>query len=268
MTLRFEEKPGSGNMTDNPPSLEKLYYCAGSASEGLVMNLARSATAAQVSTPMGILYRQAVTLDWEGADFCNITVTYGPTNTSEVGSYSISFSAVGGTVHITNSLQSIARYGEAGLNDAPDMKGALDYDGEEVRGTDKISPQCKMTVAFSHPQGVFSMDRCRQLARHVAYVNSDNFFGFAPGEVLFAAFDGSVGSEQDTTIQYEYLLQENAEGLAFGDVDGVDKKGWHYLWIRYMDDEDADLPVRIPQHVYVERIYEETGYNALFGFGS
>lgn len=266
--MRFEEKPGSGNMTEQPPSLEKLYYCAGTTNEAFVMNVARAGTDPTVATPMGILYRQPIQISWTSADQCDVIVMYGP-KPKEPGSYSVSFSATGTNVHITNSLETVAKYARPGKPAAPDFKGAIDWDGEEVKGTDKLSPLCKMNVAFSHPQGIFSMDRCRQLAKTLTYVSNDVFFGFAPGEVLFAGFDGSVGSDQETTIQYEFLLQENVEDLTIGDIVGIDKKGWHFLWIQYIDDDNDPngLPRRIPQHAYVERIYEEIGFVQVFGFG-
>lgn len=273
MSIRFEEKPGSGNMTEKPPSLEKLYYCSGSVNESQVINIARAATAPTVATPMGILYRQDIKLSWSSANYCTVSVPYGPKN-KDLGSYSVSFGISGGTAHITNSLETIARYGpggEGGVN-APDMKGAIDYDGDEVKGTDKYVPQLKFDILFSHPLGVINWDQVRNLARTAGYQNEDEFFGFEPGEVLFVGCDGSMGSEQETQIHYEFACQENATGdkaLTFGDIANVEKRGWDYLWVKYKDFDDpaTGLPTRIPKHVYVERIYPETAFVGVFGFG-
>lgn len=50
-----------------------------------------------------------------------------------------------------------------------------------------------------------------------------------------------------------------------GNITGISKKGWEYLWVRYVDAEDAAAKafVKKPQAVYVERVYEEGDFSGL-----
>ena len=54
-----------------------------------------------------------------------------------------------------------------------------------------------------------------------------------------------------------------------GQITGINKKGWEYLWVRYADAEDttAKVLVKKPIAVYVEQVYPTTGFAAL-GIGS
>lgn len=47
------------------------------------------------------------------------------------------------------------------------------------------------------------------------------------------------------------------------------KEGWHYLWVRYEDDEDATARTLIkkPRAVYVEQVYYYGDFS-LLGIGS
>ena len=56
-------------------------------------------------------------------------------------------------------------------------------------------------------------------------------------------------------------------GLQVGDITGIDKKGWEYLWVRYADAEDQNVLVKRPIAAYVEQVYE-SGNFALLGIGT
>ena len=51
-----------------------------------------------------------------------------------------------------------------------------------------------------------------------------------------------------------------------GNIAGIDKEGWHYLWVRFADDEDnaAKTLIKKPIAAYVERVYE---YGSFAGLG-
>jgi hypothetical protein len=50
----------------------------------------------------------------------------------------------------------------------------------------------------------------------------------------------------------------NRTGITVGDITGISKKGWEYLWVRYADSEDAAAKaiVKKPVAAYVEKVYE------------
>lgn len=270
MAFRFEEKPGSGNSTIIPAYREKVYYASGSKDENFVLNAAVAATPAAIFTPQGKLYRQDVRLSWKAAAYCEVSVPYTKRNVNEPD---ISFDTTGGTVHITSSRQTVEKYGVGGAGDAPDMKQTIGVNGDDVDGCDIAVPALKLTVSFRHPSGVITMAQVRSLARSTAYVNSDVWLGFQPGEVLFLGASGGWGPETETTIQYQFACSENAENgvagdkrLTIGDIANIVKKGHDYVWVRYVDDVDAGRPIKKAKHVYVERVYETVSFFLLFGF--
>ncbi|RLS54091.1 MAG: hypothetical protein DWH91_12750, partial [Planctomycetota bacterium] len=61
----------------------------------------------------------------------------------------------------------------------------------------------------------------------------------------------------------------NATGLVIGEITGINKEGWEYLWVRYADAEDttAKVLVKKPIAVYVEQVYPTNSFASL-GIGS
>lgn len=97
-------------------------------------------------------------------------------------------------------------------------------------------------------------------------MNNAPFKGFAPGEVLFMGASGSQRGQDDWEITFRFAASPNAVGLTVGDIVGIDKKGWEYLWVRYADAEDENTLVKQPIAAYVEKVYEE-GDLSLLGIG-
>ena len=57
----------------------------------------------------------------------------------------------------------------------------------------------------------------------------------------------------------------NANNLSIGGINGINKKGWEYLWVRYVDDKDAAamMMVKKPLAVYVEKVYQAGDFSLL-----
>jgi len=87
-------------------------------------------------------------------------------------------------------------------------------------------------------------------------VNAFPFKGFAPGEVLFLGASGSLRGQEDWEITFRFAASPNAINLKVGDIVGIVKKGWEYLWVRYADAEDENVLVKQPTAAYVEQVYE------------
>lgn len=88
-------------------------------------------------------------------------------------------------------------------------------------------------------------------------VNNGPFRGFAAGEVSFLGASGSKRGQDDWEISYRFAASPNVLGLVVGDITGIAKRGWEYLWVRYQDVEDtaAKVLVKRPVAVYVEQVY-------------
>ncbi|HQL55478.1 MAG TPA: hypothetical protein PLQ87_12285, partial [Phycisphaerae bacterium] len=68
---------------------------------------------------------------------------------------------------------------------------------------------------------------------------------------------------------FRFAASPNVTNLTIGDITGINKKGWEYLWVRYADSEDtvAKALVKKPIAVYIERVYDD-GNLSLLGIGS
>jgi hypothetical protein len=96
-------------------------------------------------------------------------------------------------------------------------------------------------------------------------VNGGAFKGFAVGECLFLGAAGAKRGSGDWEITFRFAASPNVANLTIGDITGVDKKGWEYLWVRYADrvDDTAKALVKKPVAAYVERVYEYGDFGLL-----
>jgi hypothetical protein len=178
---------------------------------------------------------------------------------------SYTFDTSGGTQHITQSLQTMARYAKPGKI-APDLKGAIGFNNDSVEGTDITVPVYQFTITHSIPAALVTFGYATTLFYLTGRVNNAPFKGFAAGEVLFLGASGSRRGLDAWEIAYKFAASPNATNLTVGDITGIEKKGWEYLWVRYADVEDEKVLIKQPESVYIERVYEYGNF-ALLGIG-
>jgi hypothetical protein len=51
---------------------------------------------------------------------------------------------------------------------------------------------------------------------------------------------------EDWEIAFKFAASPNATDLTVGDITGIEKKGWEYLWVRYADAEDEETLIQQP----------------------
>lgn len=265
--FRFTESRDSRSTTVLPPSETKIYTAAGSNDDDYVRAFALNATPIILPTIRGTLYRHDIRIDPLGYKLWRVEIPYGP-NPIDTGQWRLSFDTTGGTLSITNSIETITKYTAAGApKAAPDQGGALNVRGDQIDGAEVVVPALKITATFTHPQGVISLPQIKNLARWTGRFNSTPFLTFAPGEVLFLGVTGDEGSDVQTTAQYQFAMSENLLGATIGPFTNVDKRGWEYAWISYRDAVANGSPVKQPQWLYVERIYRPVNLALALGFG-
>lgn len=258
--LELRERPDSRTTRGNPPAFELKYDAIGSADDQLVYTYARAATPAVYFAAGSLLYRQDVVVEPRGWQCWTCTVPYG-LQERPTGSVDFAYDTQGGTVLIRQS-KSTTRF----PGNAPDHKGAIDVDGDQVRGTEITIPALRLTYDFRHPAGVVNETWARNLARMTGRTNSRPWRGFAAGEALFLGSTGRSGTQSETMTSYHFACSENIDGLTIGAVANIAKKGWEYLWISYQPAVDGGRPVQQPQFVYVEKLYGELDFAAALGF--
>jgi len=96
-------------------------------------------------------------------------------------------------------------------------------------------------------------------------VNSSSFRGLAAGECLFLGAAGSRRLSQNSywEITFVFAGSPNITGLSIGDITGIAKKGWEYLWAKYEPRVEDDALLLQPSEVLIEKVYREADHNVL-----
>ncbi len=202
---------------------------------------------------------------------CRIRYSPVETTPSEIGSVTITGDTTGGSQHITQSLATISKYPSS---TAPDFKGAIGVTTDSVEGVDIAVPVFNFTATK-----VFAAGGLPSLANLYALTGKVNNASFsvtdtttgltitlAAGECLFnGASFGGRRTDGGVEFTYSFSASPNRTGMTVGDITGIAKKGWQYLWVRYTDAEDttAKAIVKKPTAAYVEKVYEDGGFSGL-----
>jgi hypothetical protein len=133
-----------------------------------------------------------------------------------------------------------------------------------IDGVDIIAPAFQFGftkyVSFATVNNAYKAN----LANLTGKTNSDTFEGFAAGEVLFLGASGTVrGNDADWEISFSFSQQPNRTNITVGDISGISKKGWEYLWVRSRTVTRNELTVQEPVAVYVEKVYDSASFASL-----
>ena len=274
MPTSLTEKNDSRKVTTAPngdaQSAEFVYTLTGVADENSARILATSSTA----STYGDLIRKSITLEPVhintadlGACIWEVTVQYGEKDEPESGDPStFSFDTGGGTQHITQSLGTVGSYAASGT--APNFRGAIGVTHDNVEGVDITIPVYSFSETHYLPASQVTNTYKGALFGLTGRVNAGTFRGLAAGECLFLGASGSrrgTDADDDWEITFRFAASPNRDDFAIGDITGISKKGWEYLWVRYGDaeDEDAKAIVKRPIAAYVEKVYEVGDFTAL-----
>ena len=267
MPITVEERYDSRTSSAGEgPGAELLYVVKGTDDD----LAARAALEAAAPATYDGLPLRTVRIEPVGPELWDGEVTYAPPEDVEPqqGESVFAFDTGGGTQHITQSRATVASYPAPGTT-APNFKGAIGVTADSVEGVDIVVPVYSFSETHVLPDATVTDAYKRTLMLSTGKVNTDLFRGFNPGEVLFLGAAGTKrgapGEAGDWEITYRFAVSPNETGLTVGDIAGIDKKGWEYLWVRYEDAEDgaAQAVVKRPVAAYVERVYPETAFAAL-----
>ena len=176
-----------------------------------------------------------------------------------------SFDTGGGTQHVTQSLQTVGRYGPKATDK---LQGAIGFDGKNVQGVDITVPVFNFTESHWFRDDQVTEAYKLLLFRKTGKYNTDAFRGFAGGEVLFLGAAGDrQGDDPDDQweLTFRFAAMPNRSNFQVGNIAVASKLGWEYLWVQY-DDEADDTNKQVikkPVAVYVERVYEGTLFSEL-----
>jgi len=177
-----------------------------------------------------------------------------PENPQQDYAPDIAMSSGGGSQHVTQSIATVGIY-------PPDATqySAIGFDGKTVQGVDIMVPSIEFSETYTRDESWLSnYDVIRALTTKAGRVLSEEFRGFPSGEVMYKGCDISRSSNV-VKFTYHFAVSPNREDIVIGDVTVGLKRGWEYLWVRYLDqwDETAQEVLKKPIAAYVEQMYEE-----------
>lgn len=259
MAITINEQFDSRESTESidSPSIDLKYQVTGTEDDVAVRTIVEATIPAFY---LGLPF-QSFHLKPLGGGVWDVDVRYGKKEQKETGDSSFSFDTGGGTTHITQSLETVVKYAPTGKT-APDFKGAINVTVDAVEGTDITIPVYNFTETHYIPSSLVTGAYKATLFALTGKVNNSTFKGFAAGEVLFLGASGSVRGTEDWEITFRFAASPNMTGIVIGDINAA-KKGWEFLWVRYADAEDADVLVKQPIAVYIEKVYEEADFSGL-----
>lgn len=208
-------------------------------------------------------------VEWEAPGTHRGSVTYGPRKRKEIGESEYDFETGGGSQKVFASLETIHSYATSGRT-APDHKRLIGVSKDGVDGVEVTIPTYKFSETHYLSWATVNAAYKTLLFNLTGTVNQYAWKGFAAGEVLFLGASGKVRTDEtDWQVNFKFAASPNQTGLSVGDITGIEKKGWEYLWIRYEDsvDTDANMANKKPIAVYIERVYR-WGAFATLGIGS
>ena len=166
--------------------------------------------------------------------------------------------------HITQALSHVNTYVASGET-APDFKGAIGVTKDSVDGVDITVP----VYSFSETHILANADVTNtykgKLFALTGKTNKRRFKGFAPASACSSGASGSKRGKGDWEITFHFAASPNKTGLTVGEITGIAKKGWEYLWVRYEDavDATAGKMTKKPVAVYIEKVYDEGNFGDL-----
>ena len=259
MPITIDERYNSREATESEdPNTELLYVVQGTDDDLLVKGL----VAATAPAFYDGLKRDSFTISTVGGGVWECSVRYVKLEDES----QFTFDTGGGSQHISQSMATVGSYPASG-EIAPDFHGAIGVNQDQIEGTDITVRVYNFTEMHFIDDALVTGGYKAALFYLTGRVNDAAFKGFAKGEVLFLGASGAKRGFEDWEITFRFAASPNVTGLSVGDITGIDKKGWEYLWVRYADAEDQNVLIKRPIAVYVERVYENGDFAAL-GIGT
>lgn len=162
------------------------------------------------------------------------------------------------------------RYYVSDTSFAPDIKGALGFDGKKASGIEQVIPGLKLTVTAEYDATRITANRIKEWSRVTGKINSDAFLGFAAGELLNLGAKGSLTIDSYSltamgkcAVSFVFMASENiTTSQKIGEIDVPRKDGWQHVDVVNAPYDDGGVMVSKPLYVYVSDVYESTSFRA------
>jgi len=260
------EQFGIRTTSGEPTSAEIPYAVWGALTSEVARAMAVGASPLTYTVNGIPLFRKQATVEEVGPEAHTIRVFYGPIKPPEQNEYKFAFDTTGGRQKITQSLETINKYAPDGKT-AADHKGAIGVTDTGVEGCEIIVPKFSWSETWQLPIETYDWTYSQTLKAITGKVNAETFRGFPPGQVLFRGGKGTGSSKNPLLIEiaYHFDQSDDVQEQTIGEITGVSKAGWEYLWVQYRETDDTDAKgyARRPVSAYVEKVYQSTSFSSL-----
>jgi len=236
------------------PSGTKKYQVSGTEIATLAYALVNAAAPAVWS---GLL-KQNVDMEELGGGVWFGYVQYGTTEAGEPGDVTWAFQIASETLHITQALQHIEDYAKEG--EPPNHKGTIGLRGE---GCDVHQPSFSWEESHYVNYAAIGAGYIETLESIVAHINHAPWRIWGKGELLLLGVSGSKRGEEAVPLTYRFAVSRTRLNFSAGDITGIDKEGFHYLWLEYEPEEDPPHLTNRPKAAHVERVYDYADFTQL-----
>jgi hypothetical protein len=174
------------------------------------------------------------------------------------------FSTKGGKQHITQSRGTTRFYRPSPYLPSADFSGAIGVTPNGVQGVDITVPAFSFSYSFRVAASAINDAYVSLLRVLTGSVNVSTFKGQPAGTVRFDGADGQRRGA-DLDIEFSFSGEASVDDATIGDIEGIDKDGFDYLWVLYEDveDEASAMLAKRPVGVYVEQVYPRYDLNLL-----
>ena len=241
MAMTIYEAPGrSGVDGGDSPAHSRLWIVTGTDDQATAAALVRITTPAKY----GNLFLRDVNAKEIADQTWECEARYGAKKPPTELEYKFSFDTTGGKQKITQSLATIHKYAPTGET-AADHKGAIGVTAHGVEGCEIVVPAFSWSETWQLPIAVYGWEYSQTLKDITGKVNDLAFRGFPTGQVLFRGGKGSASTKDPALIEITFSFDQSDDVRAktIGDISGINKGGWQYLWVHYAQKHDTTADV-------------------------
>ncbi len=272
-------------------SWETSYFVTGVSSEGEAAALVRDTTPISITMMSQLIIRQQVSGKEMGNGLYQVDVSYGPPGkrddqektTGQI--YKFSWDTTGATHRVTvgkriedpdtpsATLSQVWKGERSGTDPAPDLMGAIGWDGKQVNGAEVPIPKLSFELTVYYPPAAITLPFVKTLSDKTGSMNDATWHGWQPGELRF---DGSTGSGEASVLSgiatapvpvvLRFSANKNQTDIKVGSIIVPTKKGWDYLDVKFDKIADEGKVYPVPNYAYVHRVLEESTFLDNFGF--
>lgn len=272
-------------------SWDTTYFVAGVGSEGEAAALVRDTTPLSITMMSQLIIRQQVTGKDVGNGLYQVDVSYGPPGkrddqektTGQI--YKFSWDTTGATHRVTvakriadpetptATLSQVWKGQRSDTDPAPDLQGAIGWDGKQVNGTEVLVPKLSFELTVYYPPSAITLEFVDALSDATGSMNKAEWHGYEAGELRF---DGSTGSGEASVLSglatapvpvvLRFSRSKNLTDVKVGSIIVPEKKGWDYLDVKFDKIADEGKVYPVPNYAYVYRVLEEVDLLELLGF--